>query len=78
MADISCDPKDLLEAAKCYACIPKGAQEEVVIYLLNQLLTTPKTVQELMNGAACYRCIPQGMQAEVQTYLLCQILNETP
>lgn len=74
-ATISCDPNDLMEAAKCYKCIPAGMQPEVIIYLLNQLLETPMTVQELEDGAKCYRCIPKGMQSEVQTFLLCQIAN---
>ena len=72
---ISCNPNDLLEGAKCMKCIPSGAQNEVIIYLLNQMLTTPKTTQQLLDGANCYKCIPSGMQQEVQTYLLCQIAN---
>lgn len=76
MADtISCEPNDLLEAAKCFKCIPSGMQPEVIIYLLNQMLDTPLTVQELEDAAKCYRCIPNGMQVEVQTYLLCQIAS---
>ena len=56
-------------------CIPTGAQNEVIIYLLNQLLAAPQTMQQLLDGAKCYKCIPAGMQMEVQTYLLCQIAN---
>lgn len=72
---VSCEPNDLLEESKCFKCIPSGTQNEVIIYLLNQLLETPLTVQQLLDGAKCFRCIPQGMQLEVQTYLLCQALN---
>jgi hypothetical protein len=78
MPTISCEPNDLIEASKCFKCIPTGTQNEVIIYLLNQMLTTPKTVQELLDGAKCYKCIPQGMQSEVQTYLLCEALNAIP
>lgn len=60
----------LLEAAKCYKCIPAGTQNEVIIYLLNELLDTPKTIQELLDGAKCYKCIPAGTQLEAQTFLL--------
>jgi hypothetical protein len=73
---ISCEPSALLDAAKCYECIPVGAQPEVIIYLLNQILGTGLTPQQLMDGAKCYRCIPTGLQAEVQTFLLCAIVNK--
>lgn len=33
---ISCDPNDLMAAAKCYRCIPKGSLQEVMIYLICQ------------------------------------------
>lgn len=72
---ISCEPNDLLLQAKCFKCIPFGMQNEVIIYLLNQLLGTGLTPQQLMDNAKCFKCIPAGMQPEVQTYLLCQIAN---
>ena len=72
---ISCEPNDLMVAAKCYKCIPGGMQPEVIIYLLNEILGTGLTVAQLMENAKCYKCIPAGMQAEVQTYLLCAIAN---
>lgn len=37
---VSCQPKDLLEAAKC-VCIPKGKLREVMIYLLCQWANKP-------------------------------------
>lgn len=74
---ISCDTNDLMAAAKCYKCIPTGMQNEVIIYLLAEILKAengaavdPATLEQ---AARCYKCIPAGMQAEVQTYLLCQI-----
>ena len=57
-------------------CIPTGMQNEVIIYLLNQILGTSLTPQQLMDAANCMKCIPTGMQTEVQTYLLCQIVNK--
>lgn len=76
MATVSCDPNNLVQAAACFKCIPSGAQNEVVIYLLNQILGTGLTPQQLMDASSCYKCIPRGMQAEVQTFLLCQIVNK--
>ena len=73
---IACDSNSLVQAAACYKCIPAGQQPEVIIYLLNQILGTGLTVQQLTTNAAFFRCIPSGMQAEVQTYLLCQIANK--
>ena len=34
---MDCDPNSLIEAAKCFRCIPKGMQREVMIYLLCQM-----------------------------------------
>ena len=79
---ISCEPNDLIQAAACFRCIPNGEQEEVIIYLLNEILGTGLTPQQLMdatnppnNHCACMRTIPKGMRDEVITYLLCQIAN---
>lgn len=74
---ISCDPNDLMAAAKCFKCIPGGMQNEVIIYLLANILNaeTGASMEPsyLMEKAKCFKCIPAGMQAEVETYLLCQI-----
>ena len=75
MADISCDPSVLTEEAKCFKCIPTGMQNEVVIYLLNEILGTGLTAQQLMDNANCFKCIPNGMQPAIQTYLLCELVN---
>lgn len=77
MADptVDCDPNALMEAAKCYKCIPKGTQPEVMILLLNAISGLNLTPEELVTRAKCYKCIPPGMQPEVQTMLLCEILN---
>jgi hypothetical protein len=50
-------------------------QNEVIIYLLNQILGTGLTPEQLMDAAKCYKCIPPGSQLEVQTYLLCAIVT---
>jgi hypothetical protein len=71
----SCEPSDLIEASKCFKCIPTGMQSEVIIYLLNEISGLNLTPQQLMDAAACYKCIPTGMQSEVQTYLLCAIAD---
>ena len=73
---VSCDPNALIQASACMKCIPTGQQNEVIVYLLNQILGTDLTPQQLMDAAVCYRCIPTGMQPEVQTYLLCAIVNK--
>lgn len=72
---ISCDPNALLDASKCFKCIPSGTQSEVMIYLLQQIAGNTETTDQLMDHSKCYKCIPAGMQPEVITYLLCQIAN---
>ena len=34
---MNCDPNALMEAAKCFKCIPRKSQREVLIYLFCQL-----------------------------------------
>lgn len=65
---------ELLEASKCYDCIPSGEQNAVIIYLLNQILGTGLTVQQLLDQSKCYKCVPGLMQKEVIIYLLNQLL----
>lgn len=33
---MSCEPKELIELAKCFETIPKGKLGEIIIYLLCQ------------------------------------------
>lgn len=33
---MNCDPKTLVESAKCFRCIPNGMSKQVMIYLLCQ------------------------------------------
>lgn len=75
MADtISCDPNDLVAAAKCYQCqIPRGQQTAVIIYLLNEIVGLGYTPAQLAENAKCYHCIPRRMQPEVQAYILNEI-----
>lgn len=76
-SEIICTPESLVDAAKCYTCIPVGMQREVLIYLLNVMSGLNYTPQQLMDSAKFMKCIPIGMQDEVITYLLCQIANLT-
>lgn len=70
------NPDALMDAAKCDKCIPTGMQPEVIIYLLNEILGTGLTKEQLIANAACMKCIPEGMQAPVQTWLLCAIATK--
>lgn len=77
---ISCEPADLMQAAQCYKCIPRGMQPEVMIDLLNVISGLNLTPQQLIERAACLKCIPRGMHPEIQTGLLNSLsgLNLTP
>lgn len=67
------DPNTLLEDSKCNKCIPKGEENAVIIYLLQQIAQNTMTPNELMEASKCFKCIPAGMQTEVIIYLLDQI-----
>lgn len=73
---VSTDPNVLLEEAKCNECIPKGEENAVIIYLLQQIAQNTMSPDELMAEAKCFRCIPAGMQQEVIIYLLDQISQD--
>ena len=60
--------QQLATASTCFACIPAGYRDAVLIYLLNQLANT-MTPQQLVDAARCYDCIPQGYKRAVQIYL---------
>lgn len=72
---VSCEPKELMESAKCYETIPMGKQMEVMIYLLNQISGMDLTPKQLMEEAKCFETIPPSKQQEVIAYLLCQVVN---
>lgn len=72
---ISCEPADLIAASKCFVCVPKGMQNEVIIYLLQQIAGNTQTPNELLESAKCLKCLPPGTLPEIQVYLLCQIVN---
>lgn len=73
---VSCDPNDLLQAAKCFKCIPEGTQAEVQTYLLAVIAGGSLDPNTLMAQAACFKCIPKGMLPEVMAMLLCNIVNK--
>ena len=60
--------QQLATASTCFACIPAGYRDAVLIYLLNQLANMA-TPQQLVDAARCYDCIPQGYKRAVQIYL---------
>lgn len=74
---IDCDPNALMQAAKCFSCIPKGSQEEVMVYLLAQIAGGSTDPATLMQEAKCFKCIPKGELEEVMAYLLCQVSLNT-
>jgi hypothetical protein len=65
--------QELATNSRCFACIPTGIQDAVLIYLLAQIanVTDPQT---LVTNARCYDCIPQGLKPAVIMYLQDAIL----
>ena len=76
-ATISCDPNDLMEAAKCFSCVPRGMQPAVQTYLLAVIAGGSLDPNVLMEQAKCFRCA-DGMHEDIQSFLLCQIVNSLP
>jgi hypothetical protein len=72
---VNCDPNALLDAAKCFRCIPDGMQAPVQTFLLAVIAGGSTDPEVLMQQAACFRCA-DGMHQEIQTMLLCQITNK--
>jgi hypothetical protein len=71
-----CTPNSLLEAAKCFKCIPAGAQDALTTYLMALKAGGSTDPKVLMAQAKCFRCIPPGQMGALLTYLLCQSANE--
>lgn len=79
MADtIVCTPEALLADSGCFSCIPKGNQQQVLIYLLAVMAGGSLDPATLVAESKCMACIPREMREQVITYLLCQIANATP
>lgn len=80
MPALSCDPNDLIAAAKCYECeIPPGNHPAIQTYILDQIRIlnggAVMTIDELQAESKCFKCL-DGMQQEVQIFQLCQIANQ--
>ena len=73
---MSCDYQSIVNASKCYECIPPNAQMGVHTYLLKSISGYTGDVSSLMNAARCIAsCIPPGMLNEVKTRLLCEVVD---
>lgn len=73
---MSCDYQSIVNASKCYECIPPNAQMGVHTYLLKSISGYTGDVNSLMNAARCIAsCIPPGMLNEVKTRLLCEVVD---
>lgn len=76
---VSCEPNDLMEAAKCFnSCIPPGMQIAVQTMLLARIAGGSMDPDVLMEQAKCFdKCIPKGFHPAIQDMLLCTIVNAT-
>lgn len=74
---ITCTPQSLLESSACFSCIPKGIQQQVMIYLLAQIAEESTDAATLVAAAKCMSCIPHDLRNEIITNLICTIKNTT-
>lgn len=72
---LSCEPSDLVAAAKCFDCIPKEMQMALQTYLLAVIAGGSLDPKTLMEQAKCFQ-FPDHIQQQIQTMLLCEILNK--
>lgn len=70
-------PAQLIDNSNCLACIPRGYQLQVLIYLFATIAGVPTDAQTLVNNARCLECIPVGSQMEVLISLADQILTSS-
>lgn len=73
-ATVSCDPNDLLAAAKCFSCLD-GMHAQVQTYLLAVIAGASLDPNVLLANAKAFQQLQGASLMEVQNYLLCQIAN---
>lgn len=77
---VTCEPQDLLNASKCFACLNPYQLELVKASLLCQILQASDPMAtcdpaELLDAAKCFACLHPGQLQLIQTELLCEILQ---
>ena len=73
---ISCVPNDLVDAAKCFQCLPSEQKLWVDTYLLAKIAGGSMDPETLAVAAKGFQGIPPGNLRRIQAYLLCQIVNK--
>lgn len=75
---IACDSASLLTASNCLiSCIPDGAKDAVLIYLLATqagVSTDPNTL--IANSRQIDCCVPKGLRDAIIAQLLCTIATK--
>lgn len=69
MAGVPLDAQTLVNNARCLECLPAGTQQQVIVYLLGQLVgqSDPQTI---LNNSRCFACLPPGTSETAMIYLL--------
>lgn len=70
---VSCDPKDLVIAAKCFQCLSHQQQLMVQAYLLAVIAGGSTDPSVLVKSASQFQSLDEKELAMVQAYLLCKI-----
>lgn len=75
---MSCEASSLVQASRCFGCIPPGMQAAVQSYLLASIAGGSMDPATLLREAACNAsCLPPNLLPEIKTSLLCQIVENT-
>lgn len=74
---MNCDPDSLVQAAKCWNCIPPGQQLAVQTYLLAVIAGGSLDPDTLLEEAKCFSCLPPSLLSNIIALLLCNISNNS-
>lgn len=73
--EISCDPNDLAQSAKCFCFGDQRQIDSIIIYLLAQIAENTDSPSVLAKNAACYCFSDTKSREAVMLYLLCAIAD---
>jgi len=75
-----CLPDELLESARCFACLGEKSLQVVIASLLCQIIQASNPMAScdaatLLNDGRCFACLSTQQMMMIQTQLLCEVLN---
>lgn len=77
---MACDPQELVDAGKCFACLDRTQSWQAMLALLCSILQNSNPmatcdVQELLAAGKCFDCLDEHQKGIVALELACEILQ---